>query len=73
MVTISFDVTNCNECPFSKSISRQIGLSTNNDYILDWSCTKVVKKIGSYDFNERVEIPDFCPFDDSNESENPKN
>jgi len=65
------EIDSCNDCPFVEKISRQVGVSTGNDYLLDFFCKKVeVKTLGvifykaiekAVDFDEKVNIPNFCP------------
>jgi hypothetical protein len=73
MVNVIIQVEYCNSCPFSTKDCRQVGLSTNDDYVLDWYCSKLGnKKIrGGVDFGEKVEIPEFCPFQVDNKESTP--
>ncbi|WP_375559099.1 hypothetical protein ACE193_15325 [Bernardetia sp. OM2101] len=61
-VKIELEVSFCNDCPFASKQSRQVGLSTGSDYVVDWICQKIEKKITCSDIGEKVKIPNFCPF-----------
>ena len=62
MILVTVKVRNCNECPYSSSRSQQVGLSTGDYYMLNWRCEKLDEKIAFVDFDEKVEIPNNCPF-----------
>ncbi len=59
---ISFDIKNCQECPFLDS-SRSY--STDGwDRVTDWTCKRVNKSISKcIDWHEesKIPIPEWCP------------